>query len=918
MTETEEINVDNTEKQRQVLDDLLQYKTFLAEQTPEQVDAIRETLYHKLTEPIEVTDSAIISKKTLDKLILQNAVIEMRVYNRLDPYKESQQNWEKRKGNWRNTLLDFLATIALDGIEQEDKGNFDYLNADATRHDVLRRVRRYFDNMSYLTERALKTTLRFDQIHDELFTTQSDNFNNITNRIEELDDNIEKTKVRYHREALSDFSMAGTMHHEDFKRGIKHVYKKIYNRLVTERSSAETLTATLEYANFTDDDSQQRNNISALAESVMVGNSRYIGAMKARASVRDMKDLRAHTAGLDGKIGGKGSGTWVANIILQESLGAEYHEFFIMPEFFHIDDTIYDAFLFNNDLTQAQNIKYDYAKALDSNDEKEIQHYEVELELMQQRILKGEFPEWMQLDLRDIFERFAKKSRKDKRSLPHILRSSSRLEDGELRTFAGVYDSIFQAPIPDSHTDEDGFEASFELFCENIKKLYAQTLSKNALQYRYKHGLINEDEKMSILWQPLIGEIHEQTQEFFPALAGAMFSEGRRCWEPTVNLDKGYANLVVGFGTQVVGRGKNNPHQLFFDRIDLNGSDSIVEKLAHGQKEVEVFNLNENRMNVIKIEQYIEKYAKSLYDRGLIRQANSADATNTQPYNPEVHKAGISLLDLAGFIRNSDAEKNFDLAKKTVDLLEKAKDKLTEKLGRVDVEFTVNFIKTDSEIKPQISIVQCRPQAMPPVYKPADMPTVNNADILYSSQVSDSNGTALNMKYLLIVDQDLYQSLGHRKQCLVAELVGLVNQHYDNTMLMAPGRWGSSSPAEGVSVNFSQINKARVLGEMTPYSDANTSGGSHFMQQADETGVHVPPIVTNGDTRYYYNRKLISKDNQNLVLAPIPSDEKFREIEDVIRLIDIPASFDGKVLNFYENRTVPSGPRVLIALEKAA
>src|SRR5690554_7812854 len=75
----------------------------------------------------------------------------------------------------------------------------------------------------------------------------------------------------------------------------------------------------------------------------------------------------------------------------------------------------------------------------------------------------------------------------------------------------------------------------------------------------------------------------------------------------------------------------------------------------------------------------------------------------------------------------------------------------------------------------------------------------------------------------------------------VARLVGdTVRASAEPTMLVGPGRWGTSSPELGVPVRFSDIAGVAALvevsenaGEMVP----DLSYGSHFFQDLVETGI---------------------------------------------------------------------------------
>ena len=99
----------------------------------------------------------------------------------------------------------------------------------------------------------------------------------------------------------------------------------------------------------------------------------------------------------------------------------------------------------------------------------------------------------------------------------------------------------------------------------------------------------------------------------------------------------------------------------------------------------------------------------------------------------------------------------------------------------------------------------------------------------------------LCIQRVIRVDALIYSRLTVSQRYEVARLVGQqVRTGNARTMLIGPGRWGTSSPDLGVPVRFADIAGVAALvevsekaGEMVP----DLSYGSHFFQDLVETGI---------------------------------------------------------------------------------
>ena len=96
-----------------------------------------------------------------------------------------------------------------------------------------------------------------------------------------------------------------------------------------------------------------------------------------------------------------------------------------------------------------------------------------------ERLLHGEFMPGIKEQFLSMLEYFGQS--------PIIVRSSSLLEDGIGNAFAGKYESVF---CPNQGT----LEERFQVFEDAVRRVYASTVSPEAIRYRADRQLLDRDE----------------------------------------------------------------------------------------------------------------------------------------------------------------------------------------------------------------------------------------------------------------------------------------------------------------------------------------------------------------------------------------------------------------------------------------
>ncbi|MFO7530100.1 MAG: PEP/pyruvate-binding domain-containing protein [Marinobacter sp.] len=172
----------------------------------------------------------------------------------------------------------------------------------------------------------------------------------------------------------------------------------------------------------------------------------------------------------------------------------------------------------------------------------------------------------------------------------------------------------------------------------------------------------------------------------------------------------------------------------------------------------------------------------------------------------------------------------------------------------VDVEFTLQL---NRQGEPSFNLVQCRPLATIGETGPVTLAEEPDPGrVLFRTEGHFMGGNInLTLDRVIRIDASVYSRLTTGQRYEVARLVGeTVRRGEGHTLLIGPGRWGTSSPELGVPVRFADIAGVSVLvevsekaGDMVP----DLSYGSHFFRDLVETGTaYVTLFPDDGQCRY--------------------------------------------------------------------
>lgn len=198
----------------------------------------------------------------------------------------------------------------------------------------------------------------------------------------------------------------------------------------------------------------------------------------------------------------------------------------------------------------------------------------------------------------------------------------------------------------------------------------------------------------------------------------------------------------------------------------------------------------------------------------------------------------------------------------------------------VDIEFTANFNK-DNGFK--INLLQCRPLQTKGLGKTVKIPELKDRkDCFFSSKGNFMGGSVRqSIDYVIFISGNGYLKLSEQGKYEVVRQIGIINREMKgkNTMLVGPGRWGSTTPSLGVPVHFTELCNMKVLCEYSSKKEGfmpELSYGSHFFQDIVESEIFYVAIF-DGYQNVIFNPDRILQE-ENLLTTLLPDSVHFKDV----------------------------------------
>ncbi|MBN1869807.1 MAG: PEP/pyruvate-binding domain-containing protein [Candidatus Omnitrophica bacterium] len=587
--------------------------------------------------------------------------------------------------------------------------------------------------------------------------------------------------------------------------------------------------------------------LDQLCRLVVAREEKLLQLAKERLTLRDLLDIKGRMIGT-GFIGGKSVGMLIARKILTKEEFPDADNLFEAHDSFYIGSDVFYTYIVENGWWQ------------DRVRQRTKEHYFEASKDLREKMLKGVFPEEIIERFKEIIEYFGQS--------PIIVRSSSLLEDSYGNAFAGKYESIFLA---NQGTPEQRYAA----FIEAVRRIYASTMSKDALAYRLQRGLDQMDEQMALLVQRVSGSYHNDY--FFPDVAGVGLSYNTFVWKEGMDPEAGMLRLVLGLGTRAVNRVEGDyPRIVALDDPLLKPHAGIEDTQRFSQHKLDTIDLRENNFKTVLITDLL----KEKVDLKL-------DLTATKDYKTMERRQARGVDEEAWIITFDKlfAEDNFQQTiQKILQCLEAAYS------YPVDVEFTVNFKENN---KFQINVLQCRPLKTKGWGRRVQIPdAIPKEKIVFESSGNFIGGNISQfINRIIYVDPQAYSDLPSQSEKYdIARVIGELNKQIESreqttVMLLGPGRWGTTTPSLGVPVSFAEINNVTVLCEIefaTSNAVPELSFGTHFFQDLVETDIMYLALFPERQGVFLNKSFFDSKPN---ILASLR--QEYQKYEHVVKVFDI-------------------------------
>lgn len=557
----------------------------------------------------------------------------------------------------------------------------------------------------------------------------------------------------------------------------------------------------------------------------------------------DLLEIRRRMIGT-GLIGGKSLGMLLARAILLKTDPA-WQDVLEVNDSFYIGSDVFYTYLIQNGCWQFR---------------RKLAKGELSFENAEQvrtKILAGNFPQEVIQQFEEMLNYFGQ--------APIIVRSSSLLEDAYGNAFSGKYESYFCA-------NQGTFQQRLEEFLSAVRKVYASTFTKEALTYRAQRGLLEADEQMALLVQRVSGI--QYGSFFFPQLAGVAYSFNPYVWSEEIEPASGVLRLVFGLGTRAVNRSDDDYTRL----VSLNAwhkrpFTELTDQVRYAQHRVDLIDLVTNAFSSLDFSQIADELPESVLS--LFTTASRELTEDKREHRSKKHYV-----------------LSFDRLLAETTFISKMKNLLTNLEAAyqypVDIEFTANFVAGQGL---KINLLQCRPfqfkvNSLLKITPPPDLAV---EDILIqTSGPLIGTSRACKLDAMIYVKPESYASLslsqGHSVARLIGKLMSILAQDpTKNIMLLGPGRWGTSTPALGVPVSFSEISRARVLGEVAKLHSGlvpDISLGTHFFNDLVEYDILYLGIYPDR-TDYIFNQTKLD-ELPNYLTRYLPEASS---LQNVVRVI---------------------------------
>jgi DNA-binding NarL/FixJ family response regulator len=510
-----------------------------------------------------------------------------------------------------------------------------------------------------------------------------------------------------------------------------------------------------------------------------------------------------------GSLGGKGRGLAFINALLNiYSINDEFPEVKIyVPPTAVVATEVFDRFMENPGL-----IELIFHSENSDNSQSSLKRDRT----IARAFLEALIPD----DVREMLHAFLEEVR-----YPLAVRSSSLLEDSPSYPFAGIYSTYM---LPNNSPDID---VRMSQLLSAIKLVYASTYYSESVAYIETTPNRLEEEKMAVVIQQIVAREHGDA--FYPNFAGVAKSYN---FYPLDGMNEkcGVASVALGLGGTVVNGGKcvrfspDSPEKLYqFSSTDEYLRNSQRDFLALDLKQSRSVNLD----NPWKDDHLVYLDLARAQEDGTLAPVGSVYSADNDMIVDGTFRPGAKLVTMAGILKGD----YFPIAPILKYLLRIGKVSFS---SDIEIEFAVNLGNASKGELHEFGFLQIRPMG----HTVGIMPEVE--DINEENAICISH-QVLGHGYIDDIRDIIYVSSGKFDRSQTTEIAGEIenlNRRIGHlrrqSLLIGPGRWGSSDSWLGIPVRWNQISSVGCIVETPlPDMDVEPSQGTHFFQNITSLGI---------------------------------------------------------------------------------
>jgi len=312
----------------------------------------------------------------------------------------------------------------------------------------------------------------------------------------------------------------------------------------------------------------------------------------------------------------------------------------------------------------------------------------------------------------------------------------------------------------------------------------------------------------------------------------------------------------------------------------LRPESTVQEILRAAQKTLDVIDIENNRLTSVRLAEILRQGA----DLPMLDKVVSVFRDG------ELYPPTGSIVDAPP----GDLCITFDKLIRDTPFVQRVRDmlhRLEQVYGLpVDMEFACDGEK--------FYVLQCRTQSQAfeagPVTVPKNIP---DRDVLFDARRFVRTGLIEGIEYIVYVDPQQYDEVPSReRRNAIGRVIGRINHALParKFILIGPGRWGSNDILLGVPVRYADLNRSRMLIEVSRQKDGfspEVSFGTHFFQDLVESNIHYLPLYPDEPGNRFNTSFLLQAPNA--LSTVVPEDAEFAN---EIRVVHVPAVTGGRHL----------------------